>query len=154
MTHRRNNITAGCPEWVDQVPALLELPEDDEVRMAWEQHTANCTSCRAVLYNEIRLRAQLEKLPDPGPARIANRVMHRIRGKERSYIPFRPRDLGWGLAGSLAGVLLGVWLAGAINTMPVQANPLSGYEQILSELTEGIDPLMSELFGDSQETSD
>ncbi len=154
MQNKKRDISSGCAEWCDQVQAILDLPAEDEIRKAWEKHAASCEDCAALLESEKRLHAHLADLPDPGPARISQSVMNRIRLKERKQRLFRLRDLGWGIAGSVAGILLGILLANVSETKTTEATTVSGYEQMLTDLERDFDPLLTVMFADESESGD
>ena len=102
--------------------------------------------------DEAGIRLAVNELPDPGPARIAASVMRKIRRQEPAKLVIRRRELAWGFAGSLAGVLLGLWLAGAVPDMsPTLLN--GEYIAEFAELDDEIDQLaweMSESLEDMQ----
>jgi len=113
MSRLHSKSTAGCPEWQAHIPSLQDLPETDEIRLAWTAHIKDCAACASVLAEEAWFKARMNELPDPGPAYIAVRIKEHItKGRSRMTV-FRPVDLIWGTLGSVAGVILGLWLAGA-----------------------------------------
>ena len=102
--------------------------------------------------DEAGIRLAVSELPDPGPARIAASVMRKIRQQEPIPLVIRRRELAWGFVGSLAGVMLGLWLAGAVPDMsPTLLN--GEYAAEFAELDDEIDQLvweMSENLEDAQ----
>lgn len=95
-------------------------------------------------HDDGEIRHFVNRLPDPGPARIANAVMRRIRQRKEYPIRVRPSGIAWGLAGSLAGLFLGIWLAGAL---PERLPPVAeeSYDAGLIELNDEIDRLVWEI---------
>lgn len=145
MAQQKENISLGCEEWCSQIPMLLDLPEDDEVRTVWERHGDDCPLCRSILEDEARIKRMFAGLPDPGPAFIAGRIMSTVRGRNSNRIPFRTRDIGWGLAGGLAGVVLGVWLASVTAIQPAKIDPATYFEMTLSDMSDEMDDLFVEV---------
>jgi hypothetical protein len=142
---KRRSILPGCAEWSDQIQSLLELPEGDEVRGVWERHAGECSSCREMLEGEVELRGQMERMEYPGHAYIASKVMNRIRKKGAGASMFRPRDLVYGLAASIVGVIIGFQIIDISEAQATQLSPTATFEQIITNFDEGIDPFMSEL---------
>lgn len=144
MTIQRSNIL-GCEEWQDQIQSLLELPEGDEVRGVWERHASGCSLCREALEDEVMLRANMSRVAYPGPAFISSKVMQRIRKKGAGYGLFRPRDLAYGLAASIAGVFIGFQIVNISDAQLTPVSPTATFEQIIVNFNEGIDPFVSEI---------
>jgi len=143
---KENKDILGCSEWADQIPTILELDLSDEVRGIWEQHTQDCSLCEDVQKEDILIRQGMISLPDPGPALVANEVMNRVRSKKAAAPLFRPLDLGWGLAASIVGIIFGFWLSTASEVQTQPVNQITMYEYMLGEMSEDIDPLMTEYF--------
>ncbi len=93
----------------------------------------------------------VSRLPDPGPAMIADAVMRRIRQSQVDTIRLRPRQIAWGFAGGIAGLLLGLWLASATPDR-IQFVAQNGYDTEFVELADDIDLFAWELSGDSEVT--
>lgn len=102
--------------------------------------------------DEAGIRLAVNELPDPGPAGIVASVMRKIRRQEPAKLVIRRRELAWGFVGSLAGVMLGLWLAGAVpDISPTLLN--DEYAAEFAELDDEIDQLawdMSESLEDTQ----
>ncbi|MDP8239717.1 MAG: hypothetical protein P9X24_11560 [Candidatus Hatepunaea meridiana] len=155
MKRKKNNISVkrgfvnasdhtGCPEWSSKLPHLTSLSHDDPERIEWEQHAEDCRECKVVLQQELDLVRSLTVIHDPSPARISYSVMRKIRQRKETSIKVRPREVSWGLAGSLAGVLLGIWLAGVVpNGSTIAATNSSTEEFVAFEDT--IDQLIWEM---------
>ncbi len=94
-----------------------------------------------------------DRLPDPGPAYVAGRVMGMIN--ERDRLPsFKPRHIVWGMASSLTGLILGIWLASA--TVPessAMVNPILGNVDPLVEMEDGLDQIIYDLSTEYSEES-
>lgn len=80
----------------------------------------------------------MNQLPDPDPAGIASSVMLKIRQRRVEPIRIRRREVVWGFAGGLAGLLLGFWFASASidksqNTFAEQ------YEEVITGLEDELD---------------
>lgn len=148
MKSDNKHTTRSCTEWAGQIDAVLSLPEDDEILLAWAAHAESCTECRQSMHSELSIRRQIRTLPEPGNALIADSVMRRVRSGNLRRPVIGIRDFGLGLAGAVAGVFLGVYLAGTFN-QPTATDLAAGYEQILSEVGDGLDPLIDELFSES-----
>ncbi|NQT34333.1 hypothetical protein HQ587_04015 [bacterium] len=101
--------------------------------------------------DEAEIRLAVNELPDPGPAGITASVMRKIQ-QEPAKLVIRRREFALGFAGSLAGVMLGLWLAGAVPDMsPTLLN--GEYVAEFAELDDEIDQLaweMSESLEDTQ----
>ncbi|MDP8228328.1 MAG: hypothetical protein P9M15_02610 [Candidatus Electryoneaceae bacterium] len=93
-------------------------------------------------------------LPDPGPARITARVMHRVRRDHHSErtLSVKPRHIVWGLASSLAGVFIGFYLANF--TMPLvdttqyvstSTDQTSSYIDPIEDMQDGWDQMIVDL---------
>lgn len=148
MERRNKNNSSGCIEWGDQIPTILELPEDDDVRRLWEKHAVECPHCKEALETERLMHAGFNSLPDPGHAMVANRVMNTIKGKRFAANSFRPRDLVYGAVSSVVGVLLGIGLtfeSAGIKTY-TDTTPATYYEQIISNLENGPDAMVDHLY--------
>ena len=103
-------------------------------------------------YSDQEIDRAINDLPDPGPARIAASVMHRVRQREAGRIRVRVREIGWGLAGSLVGVFLGFWIAGAVPDGS-QVAASDDYVVELASFDDAIDQLAWEIIqsnGDEQ----
>ncbi len=101
--------------------------------------------------DEAGIRLAIDELPDPGPAGIAASVMRKIRRQERLPLVIRRRELAWGFAGSLAGVMLGLWLAGAVPD--ISPTFLNGeYIAEFAELDDEIDQLAWEMSESPEDT--
>jgi len=137
MKRKSNHITEGCRIWQPQIERLLGLPDDDPERISWIRHTAECPACREALVREQQFAQQVVEMPEPERAEIADAVMRRIRARNRDALSVKPRDLAWGLAGSLAGVILGLWIAGS----PPEPTLYSSSDQYSSEFAELQDDL-------------
>lgn len=148
MKQKQNDISRGCKEYRPQIQRLVELGADDPERILWERHSADCPECSKVLSDEMNLREDFASLEDPGPAYISSRVLSRIKRAEVQPIRIRIRDIGLGLAGTLAGVVLGVVIAGS-NVKSVQADPLSGYDVYFQQMDSGLEDLTLEVLDNS-----
>lgn len=142
MNQRPHDIPAGCAEWKDEIKALLELPADHPVRRNWENHAKDCSSCRAVLEDETGFQEMFDRIPDPGPAFVSGRVMRAVRLQHRQTGPFRKRDLLYGLIGSAAGVILGLWLTGVVSNGSTQIQPAAVYAAAIADIPTGLDELV------------
>ena len=118
MTKRKHNTTQLCPAWRDRAARLLASGDENPMRQEWLGHSRDCPDCRKWREDEARLQKLLAGLPLPGEARVAGMVMARIRERRA---PLGKRDLAWWLAGSAAGVALGLWLAAVMPNTPNNA---------------------------------
>ena len=151
MNKPKTTYPTGCREWRDQIPALLDWRRDDEIAALWRDHAARCPECRAALETEQALRADLKRLPDPGPAAIADNVMRRVRSLAPAPARFRARDLGLGLGGAVLGAALGFVIAAAPNRVAnADVNPVAGYEYVLSDMAPDYDEFITELLTDAE----
>lgn len=94
-----------------------------------------------------------DKLPDPGPAFTAARVMDKIH--EGETLPsVKPRHIVWGMASSLTGLILGIWLSSATMTdSSATVYPLLGGVDPLVEMEDGLDRIIFDLTTDYSEES-
>jgi len=129
MKQRQNKITTESADKVDIQQTLSD-----------GQRSADEDIIRAV-----------SRLPDPGPALIADAVMRRIRQSQVDMIRLRPRQIAWGFAGGIAGLLLGLWLANATPDR-IQFIAQNGYDTEFVELADDIDLFAWELSSDLEVT--
>ena len=139
MTNIPKQFFSGCPEWRDQIPALIELPHGDDVRAVWENHAANCPACLKVLNEDLQFQRMFLNSPQPGRAHVANSVLEKIRQPGKHPF-FRPIDIGLGLAGTIAGVVLGFQLSTATLTPETISSLLSDYEEVFVALENSANP--------------
>ncbi len=142
MNQRQNDIPAGCAEWKDEIQALLDLPSNDPMRQAWESHAAECPACNAALADENRFHEMFDRLPDPGPAYVTGRVMRIVRSEKRRTGPFHKWDILYGIAGSVAGVIIGFWLTGLVSNGATHVEPAAVYAAAIAEMPTGLDDLV------------
>jgi len=150
MTKRKEINANMCPAWRDRAERILAAGDDDPSRQDWLRHSEACAECRWLQQDETRFRVRLAQLPSTGVARIAGAVMARARETRRA--PLGRRDIAWWVAGSAAGVVLGLWLAAALPngspTSQTQAmeSPVGGFsdefDQFIGELT-GVEEMSS-----------
>ena len=145
------NPSVGCAVWRERVPHLLGLPDDDPGRIAWKSHAGDCPDCRRALAEEADFWGLLGRLPEPGPARVVSTVMQRVRQPRGIAALFRPRELVWGLAGSFAGVVIGILIAGALPPDVNRGEPAAGYETVLTEMEDDMEQLMWEFTSTEQQ---
>lgn len=138
MKRKSNHIGVGCHTWQSQIERLLGLPDDDPERIVWVNHAVECPECGLALAQEQEFKQLMVEIPDPGRAVIADTVMRRIRTGNRDVLTVKPRDLAWGLAGSLVGVILGLWIAGA-SPDQIQISSTDLYASEFAELQDDID---------------
>lgn len=101
--------------------------------------------------DEVAIRLAVNQLSHPGPAGIVASVMRKIRLQEPAKFVIRRRELAWGFVGSLAGVLLGLWLAGAAPDMsPTLLN--GEYITEFAELDDEIDRFAWEMSENLEDT--
>ncbi len=143
MTRKKSKNITSCPEWSSQVQGLIDLPESDDVKSIWVKHTETCSECRSVLRLERHLGLLILQMKDPGPARTSAKVLRKIRSKRIDELSFQWKPLGLGFAGSIAGIFLGFWMFGAIDSMAMPENNAANFEQIISDFANGVDPLVS-----------
>lgn len=148
MKQSGKSMAPGCPVWAGKTHRLLGLAGDDPERLEWESHARECRLCGGVLADEASFQRALLALPDPGPARVADDVMRRVRSVHTRPL-FRPRELAWGLAGSVAGVLIGLLMASTapgVNGMTREPQAQASF----TELSDEIDALTLELAADDE----
>ena len=107
-----------------------------------------------------RFQQLFSTLPDPKPARIAARVMHRIKRDRHSEktLSVKPRHIAWGLVSSLAGVFMGFYLAN-FTMPPVDTTQYSsasigqtdGYIDPIEEMQDGWDQMIVDLLETTEE---
>lgn len=146
MTTDTSDIDSGCPSWKPEIRKVLGLSADDPDRVEWERHADSCPECRNVLQNEREFQRSYGSLLDPPPVFISAAVMNKVRRARDRAFRLRPGHLAWGMAGSLAGIVLGVYLAAwnlPQNSIAFDDEP--SYAEIISEMDDGIDVLIREL---------
>jgi hypothetical protein len=138
---KHSAVGDGCPEWRPRIGHLLGLATEDPDWIGWARHSSECAACRKALEAELRFRSLMSSIADPGRAMVSPAIMRRIRRRDPRAI-LRRHDLTWGLAGSLAGVILGILLTYTVFVAP--ESQATDDSQTSGVLTDEID----QAFGD------
>jgi hypothetical protein len=102
------------------------------------------------LSEEQRFRQLVREIPDPGCAVVAERIMRRIRTQSSNALRVRPRDVVWGFAGSVAGIILGLWISSAAPNQ-TEFSSTEQYSSEFAELQDNIDLFTWELVDDTED---
>jgi hypothetical protein len=150
MKRKNDHIAAGCQTWQPRIEHLFGLAPDDPERIAWIDHASACPACGRELAQEAEFQTQMSGIPDPGRAVIADAVLRRIRSRRYGVLTVKPRDIAWGFAGSLAGIILGLWIAGAAPKSS-QTTATDQYTGEFAELQDDLDAFTWELVSGAEE---
>ena len=102
------------------------------------------------LAQEAEFQTRLNGISDLGRAVIADAVMRRIRSRKYGALAVKPRDIAWGFAGSLAGIILGLWIANA-TPKSTTTSSTGQYTGEFAELQDDVDLITWELTGSAEE---
>jgi len=150
MKRKNDHIATGCQSWQPRIGRLLSLAGDDPERIAWIRHANACPACRQALAQEAEFQTRLNGISDLGRAVIADAVMRRIRSRKYGALAVKPRDIAWGFAGSLAGIILGLWIANA-TPKSTTTSSTGQYTGEFAELQDDVDLITWELTGSAEE---